>query len=66
MRLERHPFRGVLSGLLMGLGAATMAIIYGVIRVDTLAVPLAIVLVFGVIGGLLAMFWPAPEDLAVD
>jgi hypothetical protein len=56
----------VLSGLLMGLGAATMAIIYGVIRVDTLAVPLAIVLVFGVIGGLLAMFWPAPEDLAVD
>ena len=66
MTLDRHPFRGVLSGLLMGLGIATMAIIYGVIRVDTLAVPVAIVLLFGVAGGVLAMFWPAPEDMAVD
>ena len=66
MRLERHPIRGVLSGLLMGLGIVTMAIIYGVIRVDSLVVPAAIVPVFGVVGGLLAMFWPAPEDLAVD
>ena len=66
MNLERHPVRGTLSGLLMGLGTATMAIIYGAIRVDTLVVPGAIVLGFGVAGGLLAMFWPAPDDMAVD
>jgi drug/metabolite transporter (DMT)-like permease len=57
-RTNRHPFRGLFFGLLLGIGLGLMAIIYGFY----MAGPLTpwILVVVGVVVGLLLAFVPRP------
>lgn len=55
--LKRHPIRGVLWGLLFGLGIAMVLIDRAVIAFGTLP-PILIVLLFGVLGGVFGAFAP--------
>jgi drug/metabolite transporter (DMT)-like permease len=57
-RKKRHPFRGLLFGLLLGVGLGMMAIIYGLYFAGPLT-PWILVAV-GVIIGLVMVFVPAP------
>lgn len=58
MRKKRHPWRGLFFGLLLGLGLALMAVLYG----WYFAGPLTpwLLLLLGVVIGLLMVFVPRP------
>jgi len=64
MNVQRHPVIGGLGGLCCGLGFAIMSLIYGLVRVEGLTVPVAIVGVSVVLGVALAMLWPASSVAA--
>ena len=53
---KRHPVRGAVAGLLLGVGAALLLFSYARIAIGTLAFPLVILigLVFGLLVGLFA------------
>lgn len=57
-RKKRHPIMGIFFGLLLGVGLALMAIIYGIY----FAGPMTpwILLVMGVVIGLVMVFVPRP------
>lgn len=57
-RKKRHPIMGIFFGLLLGVGLALMAIIYGIY----FAGPMTpwILLVLGVVIGLVMVFVPRP------
>ena len=58
MRKRRHPIRGAVSGLLLGLGAALLSIIYGINVLGGLT-PWAAVVAGVVVGLLVALFVPS-------
>ena len=58
MRKRRHPIRGAVSGLLLGLGAALVTIIYGINVLGPLT-PWLVVLAGVVVGLLVALFVPS-------
>lgn len=66
MNVERHPFFGAVTGLLLGAGLATMAVIYGVLPVGSLVPPAGITVGFTLVGGVAAMVWPPPNEGAFD
>ena len=55
---DRHPFRGLFAGLLMGLGAALLSISFGLILAGALT-PVVMIVAFLVIGLLVALFGPS-------
>lgn len=57
-RKKRHPIMGIFFGLLLGVGLALMAIIYGIY----FAGPMTpwILLILGVVIGLVMVFVPRP------
>ena len=57
-RPNRHPVRGAVAGLLLGLGIALLLFSYAKIAVGTLAVPL-VVLIGLVVGLLVGLFAPS-------
>lgn len=59
MRKKRHPFRGLIFGLLFGLGLGIMTIVYGINTLGV-ATPWVAVVLGLVIGMLVALFVPAP------
>jgi hypothetical protein len=54
---KRHPFRGLFSGLLLGLGAGIMTIVYGINTLGALTP--WIVVVAGIVLGLAVAFIPS-------
>ena len=58
MNRKRHPIRGFFAGLLVGLGAAIMLLIYGKLTTDSGWPALAITGGFAVIGVLVGLFGP--------
>ena len=58
MRRKRHPFRGGLAGVFVGLGVSTMVLIYGKLTTTDSWPLLAITGGFIVIGVLLGLFGP--------
>lgn len=56
--LKRHPIRGALWGLLLGIGATGLLIMFSVIAVGTLT-PWVVLLAFIVLGVLWGLFGPA-------
>jgi hypothetical protein len=58
MRKRRHPFRGLFFGLLLGLGAGALTIVYGINVLGGLT-PWAAVVAGVVIGLLVALFVPS-------
>jgi peptidoglycan/LPS O-acetylase OafA/YrhL len=57
-RRVRHPWRGIVSGLIFGLGLGIMSIVYGINTLGDLT-PWAALLI-GLILGILLMFVPRP------
>lgn len=58
MRKRRHPFRGIIGGLLLGVGLAIMAIVYGINTLGMLTPWVA--LLIGLAIGILLVFVPRP------
>lgn len=58
-RLVRHPVRGALWGLLLGIGAAMFAMLYGLFELLTWTGPIIVVVAGIAVGVLWAMFAPA-------
>jgi predicted lipid-binding transport protein (Tim44 family) len=56
-RIRRHPIKGLIGGLLLGLGAAIMLVIYRVIAFGT-NTPVVVVVVGVVVGLALSLFAP--------
>jgi len=54
----RHPLRGLLGGLILGLGIALALVFLGVAVLGTWTV-IGFVVVFGLIGLVYALAWPA-------
>lgn len=61
MRKRRHPFRGLLFGLLLGLGLGLMSIIYGINSMGVLTPWAAVVL--GIVLGLIVVFIPSRKAM---
>jgi peptidoglycan/LPS O-acetylase OafA/YrhL len=57
-RRVRHPWRGVISGLILGIGLGIMSIVYGINPLGDLTPWVA--LVIGVVLGVLLVFLPRP------
>ena len=57
-KLKRHPIRGALFGLLLGIGTAALLIMYAVIALGTLT-PIVVIVLGVVVGVLWGMFGPA-------
>jgi hypothetical protein len=57
-RVVRHPFRGALAGLLLGIGLALVLFSFSVIALGTLA-PLVVIGLGVVVGVVLALVVPA-------
>jgi predicted lipid-binding transport protein (Tim44 family) len=56
--IRRHPLRGLLGGLLIGLGLAILLVIYGAAPLGSWTV-IALILLFAVIGTAAAWVLPA-------
>jgi peptidoglycan/LPS O-acetylase OafA/YrhL len=57
-RRVRHPWRGVIFGLILGIGLGIMSIVYGINALGDLTPWVA--LVIGVVLGVLLVFLPRP------
>jgi multisubunit Na+/H+ antiporter MnhB subunit len=55
---KRHPFRGFVAGLLLGLGVSIMLLIYGKVTTESGWPVLAVTGAFAVIGVLVGLFGP--------
>ena len=54
---KRHPFRGLIGGLIFGLGLGLILVFLSVAVIGTWSL-VASVVAFGLIGLLLALIWP--------
>lgn len=56
----RHPIRGLIGGLILGLGVALLLVFLGIAVLGTWTV-IGVVLGFGLIGLVFALVWPAKQ-----
>lgn len=59
MNPARHPVRGLVSGFLLGFGAAVLALIYGLVSVQGPWLPLGIVTLGLALGLAVGLFAPS-------
>lgn len=59
MRKNRHPFRGIIGGVLLGLGLAIGTIVYAVNPLGAMTPWIAFIL--GLVIGILLVFVPSPR-----
>ncbi len=58
MNRKRHPFRGFVAGLLLGIGVSIMLLIYGRVTTESGWPLLAVTGGFAVLGVLVGLFGP--------
>ncbi len=58
MRIVRHPFRGAVSGLIIGTASVLLMVFYGLYRAESLILACVIVVGLILLGVLLGLFGP--------
>ena len=59
LRTVRHPFRGAVSGLIIGTASVLLMVFYGLYKAENLVLACVIVGAFILLGVLLGLFGPA-------
>jgi hypothetical protein len=57
---KRHPFRGLIGGLIFGFGLALILVFLSIAVIGTWTV-IASIVAFGLIGLVLALVWPPKQ-----